>query len=84
MNSLRYSDKNKLIEQLKVIDPLNEQAKLNLTGNAKELWIAGIRDIRSQIDDLNELLEIRTDKSICLSAVFLHRFSDIFCCYMIN
>ncbi len=54
---LSLSDKNKLIEQLKVIEPLNEQAKLNLTGNAKELWIAGIRDIRSQIDDLNELLD---------------------------
>lgn len=54
---LSPSDKNKLIEQLKVIDPLNEQAKLNLTGNAKELWIAGIRDIKSQIDDLNELLD---------------------------
>jgi hypothetical protein len=54
---LSLSDKNKLIEQLKVIEPLNEQAKLNLTGNAKELWIAGIRDIKSQIDDLNELLD---------------------------
>jgi hypothetical protein len=54
---LSVSDKNKLVEQLKVIEPLNEQAKLNLTGNAKELWIAGIRDIKSQIDDLNEMLE---------------------------
>ena len=54
---LSPSDKNKLIEQLKVIEPLNEEAKLNLTGNAKELWIAGIRDIKSQIDDLNELLD---------------------------
>ncbi len=54
---LSLSDKNKLIEQLKVIEPLNEQAKLNLTGNAKELWIAGIRDIQSQIADLNELLD---------------------------
>ena len=54
---LSLTDKNKLIEQLKVIDPLNEQAKSNLTGNAKELWIAGIRDIKSQIEDLNELLD---------------------------
>jgi hypothetical protein len=54
---LSLADKNKLIGQLKVIEPLNEQAKTNLTGNAKELWIAGIRDIKSQIDDLNELLE---------------------------
>lgn len=54
---LSLSDKNKLIEQLSVIEPLNEQAMLNLTGNAKELWVAGIRDIKSQIDDLNELFE---------------------------
>jgi hypothetical protein len=54
---LSLSNKNKLIEQLSVIEPLNEQAKLNLTGNAKELWVAGIRDIKSQIDDLNELFE---------------------------
>ena len=53
---LSVADKNNLINQLKVIIPLNEQAKLNLTGNAKELWIAGINDIQSQNDDLNELL----------------------------
>lgn len=54
---LSLSDKNKLIEQLSVIEPLNEQAMLNLTGNAKELWVAGIRDIKSQIDDLNDLFD---------------------------
>lgn len=54
---LSPADKNKLIEQLKVIEPLHEQAKLNLTGNAKELWVAGIRDIQSQINDLKELLD---------------------------
>jgi hypothetical protein len=64
---LSPSDKNKLIEQLKVIEPLNEQAKLNLTGNAKELWVAGIRDIQSQINDLKELLEkpgVRDDQAL--------------------
>ena len=64
---LSPSDKNKLIEQLKVIEPLNEQAKLNLTGNAKELWVAGIRDIQSQINDLLELLDqpgVREDPSL--------------------
>ena len=54
---LSMAEKNNLINQLKVIEPLNEQAKLNLTGNAKELWIAGISDIKSQIDDLKDLLE---------------------------
>jgi hypothetical protein len=53
---LSAADKKNLIDQLKVITPLNEQAKLNLTGNAKELWIAGISDIQSQKDDLKELL----------------------------
>jgi hypothetical protein len=64
---LSVADKNNLIDQLKVIIPLNEQAKLNLTGNAKELWIAGISDIRSQNDDLNELLEkpgVKEDNSL--------------------
>lgn len=54
---LSAADKKNLIDQLKVITPLNEQAKLNLTGNAKELWIAGISDIQSQKDDLKDLLE---------------------------
>ena len=49
---LSSADKNKLIDQLKVIAPLNEQARLNLTGNARELWIAGINDIKSQKNDL--------------------------------
>lgn len=49
-------DKRKeLISQLQVIPTLNAQAKLNLTGNAKDLWITGIRDIRNQITDLNAL-----------------------------
>lgn len=64
---LSTADKNKLIDQLKVIVPLNEQARLNLTGNARELWIAGINDIKSQKNDLIELLEkpgIKEDASL--------------------
>lgn len=64
---LSLSDKNKLIEQLHVIEPLNEQAMLNLTGNAKELWVAGIRDIKTQVDDLNELFDktgVKDDKEL--------------------
>lgn len=64
---LSSADKNKLIDQLKVIAPLNEQARLNLTGNARELWIAGINDIKSQKNDLIELLEkpgIKEDASL--------------------
>ncbi len=53
---LSPSERNALIKDLKVIAPLNKQAKLNLTGNAKDLWITGIRDIRFQIEDLKSIL----------------------------
>ena len=55
------------IAQLNVIPSLNLQAKTNLTGNAKDLWIAGIRDIRTQVTDLNNLKSkpgIAKDKQI--------------------
>ena len=42
---------------LKVIPALHRQAKINLTGNARELWIAGIRDIRLQSAHLAEILD---------------------------
>ena len=45
---LSESERQRLITDLKVIVPLNTQAKKNLTGNAKDLWIAGIRDIHTQ------------------------------------
>ncbi len=43
------------LAELMVIPSLNAQAKINLTGNAKDLWIAGIRDIKTQITDLENL-----------------------------
>jgi hypothetical protein len=59
---LSKEEKKKLIKALQVISPLNEQAKVNLVGNAKELWVAGIRDIRSQSKDLQELLNFPSVK----------------------
>ncbi len=55
---LSIENKEKLVGQLRVIAPLNEQAKINLTGNAKDLWIAGIRDIRTQTVDLESILNL--------------------------
>ena len=55
---LNTENKEKLIQALRVIKPLNDQAKINLTGNAKDLWIAGIRDIRSQRSDLESILSL--------------------------
>ncbi|MDP5158726.1 MAG: hypothetical protein NWQ07_09140 [Flaviramulus sp.] len=61
------SERNRLLTDLKVIKPLNEQAQLNLTGNAKDLWIAGIRDIETQMHDLKNIESfsgVSTDKEL--------------------
>ena len=50
-------EKPKLLADLAVIPALNEQAKLNLTGNAKDLWITGIRDIKLQSSNLKSIME---------------------------
>lgn len=52
---LNRDGETRLIADLKVIPPLNKQAQTNLTGNARELWITGIRDIRQQSATLEEL-----------------------------
>ncbi len=52
---LSAADSARLAEELAVIPPLMEQAQVNLVGNARDLWITGIRDIRAQravLDDL--------------------------------
>ena len=52
---LNKSERIRLISDLQVIPSLNKQAQYNLTGNAKDLWITGIRDIERQSIVLNEL-----------------------------
>lgn len=52
---LSSQERVRLLNDLKVIAPLNTQAKQNLNGNAKDLWITGIRDIQYQSIVLNNL-----------------------------
>ena len=52
---LSTSERNRLIADLGVIPPLNRQARQNLTGNARDLWIAGIREIKSQSANLHSI-----------------------------
>nr|WP_020537642.1 hypothetical protein [Lewinella cohaerens] len=54
---LTEAEKDRLISDLKVITPLNQQAKQNLTGNARDLWVTGIRDIRGQSMVLQGILK---------------------------
>jgi hypothetical protein len=53
---LNQKRRNDLISSLKMIPELNNQAQFNLTGNAKDLWIAGIRDIQDQVEVLKDIL----------------------------
>ena len=52
---LTEAEEQRLVADLSVIPPLMRQAQQNLTGNARELWIAGIRNIRSQRTHLDEI-----------------------------
>ncbi len=53
---LSKEERERLLSDLAVIPPLNAQAKINLTGNAKDLFTAGIRDIKRQSQDLRTIL----------------------------
>ena len=55
---LSENKKKDLITSLSRITPFCEQATLNLKGNARDLWIAGIRDIKGQADDLQNILNL--------------------------
>ncbi|MBT8178067.1 MAG: hypothetical protein HKP60_02940, partial [Eudoraea sp.] len=53
---LNADEREQLLSDLSVIPPLNEQARQNLTGNAKDLWKAGIRVIEYQSVALERIL----------------------------
>ena len=47
--------RQRLTAELKIIPPLMQQARINLTGNARDLWVTGIRDMRGQRKALDQL-----------------------------
>ncbi len=55
---LKRDQQERFLNQISSIPALNDQAKQNLTGNARDLWIAGIRDIKTQSEDLKGLLDL--------------------------
>ncbi|MBO0341045.1 hypothetical protein [Flagellimonas profundi] len=52
---LSEEERARLLTDLQVIPPFYAQAKKNLTGNARDLWITGIRDIQNQSVVLTDL-----------------------------
>lgn len=66
---LTATEQGRLIQELAVIPPLSKQAQKNLTGNAKDLWLAGIRNIQAQSMELNALkVHVQSTKNIKLLA----------------
>ena len=64
---LSTQERSRFLTDLKTIAPLNKQATENLTGNAKDLWITGIRDIQNQsvvLTDLKKQPTIKEDTEI--------------------
>jgi len=64
---LTPAEKNRIIAEIEVIPPLMKQAQQNLTGNARDLWIAGIRNIRAQsarIDMIRAMAGEQVDSSM--------------------
>ena len=64
---LSSGERTRLKNNLKVITPFYKQAKQNLTGNAKDLWITGIRDIKNQsvvLSNLKTKPEVKNDTEV--------------------
>jgi len=55
---LSADEEARLIEDLHVIPPLLDQARGNLTGNARDLWVAGIKNIKDQRTNLDDIVEM--------------------------
>ena len=59
---LSQPEQQRLREDLAVIPPLLAQARSNLTGNARDLWLSGIYNLRQQGDDLRALRDRLTEE----------------------
>ena len=78
---LNEKDRIKLLSSLKLIPKFNEEAQINLTGNARDLWIAGIRDIEKQskiLEDLNFKSGISKDKELVIEITNAKSSTDDF------
>lgn len=52
---LSAEEEQRFLGDLRVIPPLMKQAQRNLTGNARDLWVAGIQNIRNQRTNLDDI-----------------------------
>ena len=52
---LSSDEEQQLIKELRMIPPFLEQARGNLSGNARDLWVAGIENFKDQDQDLDKI-----------------------------
>jgi len=52
---LSRDEEARLVRELATVPPLLQQARHNLTGNARDLWVAGTRTMRQQVTALRVL-----------------------------
>ena len=68
---LSNEERERMLNDLAIIPSLNTQAETNLTGNARDLWITGIRDIKEQsevLEDMKSAVGVPADKDL-MSAI---------------
>ena len=66
---LSAESQSRLAAELRTIPPLLQQARLNLTGNARDLWISGTGSVKNQIRDLDDLAKKVGGASQVLAAI---------------
>jgi len=54
---------SRLAAELSIIPPLLKQAQMNLTGNARDLWVTGTGSMQKQVEALDALAEKTTGSS---------------------
>jgi len=74
---LTPAERARLRTDLQVIPPLMRQARRNLTGNARELWLAGIGNIRAQRANLDLIAgKIGADQELAATIDECRRATD--------
>ncbi len=68
---LSQTDADELAQRVAAIPPMLQQARLNLVGDARDLWVAGIRSLQGQSTDLQALADRVRGRSARLDAALL-------------
>jgi len=60
---LSPAEEQRLIGELSIIPALMQQAQRNLTGDARDLWVTGLHDVRGDRENLNQVIEMAGDNA---------------------